>query len=86
VRSGAAVISTVLKLRAQKAKAISGEFWRGQERWQIVFEMPYLEPRSAPPPSLETKPTESMPSTTAPSRVAPAPSAGQSPGNDGAKR
>lgn len=53
VRSSAAVISIVLKLRAKKAPAISGEFWRGQERWQIVFEMPYLEP----------KPGQSTPST-----------------------
>lgn len=48
VRSSAAVISTVLRLRARKATQISGEFWRGRERWQIVFEMPYLEPRVAP--------------------------------------
>lgn len=44
VRSSAAVVSTVLKLRAQRAKAVSGEFWRGQQQWQIVFEMPYVEP------------------------------------------
>lgn len=61
-RSSAAVISTVLKLRAHKAKAISGEFWRGQERWTIVFEMPYLERKapdgagSAPTPSAPAAP------------------------------
>lgn len=42
VKSSAAVISTVLQLRAKRAAAISGEFWRGQERFQIVFQMPYL--------------------------------------------
>lgn len=61
VRSSAAVISTVLKLRARKATQISGEFWRGQERWNIVFEMPYLEPRQAPAAGSEHRPDSSAP-------------------------
>ncbi len=48
VKSSAAVISTVLQLRAKRVAAISGEFWRGQERFQIVFQMPYLSPETAP--------------------------------------
>lgn len=43
VPSTAAVVSSVLQLRAKKVKAISGELWRGQERIRIVFEMPYLD-------------------------------------------
>jgi hypothetical protein len=41
VKSSAAVISTVLRLRAKRAPAVSGEFWRGQERFSVVFQMPY---------------------------------------------
>lgn len=67
-RSSAAVISTVLKLRAQKAKAISGEFWRGQERWTIVFEMPYLERK---PPEGHSAPSSSAPDSSPPASSVP---------------
>jgi hypothetical protein len=67
VNSSAAVISTVLKLRAKHAPAVSGEFWRGQERFQIVFQMPYVTPgaepsgstaNAAPPSVTERKPAD----------------------------
>jgi hypothetical protein len=77
VRSSATVISTVLKLRAQKAKAVSGEFWRGQERWQIVFEMPYLEPPAASAPGLKAKPEPAPSSQPAAPPSPPSPAAGQ---------
>jgi hypothetical protein len=76
VRSSSAVISAVLKLRARKATAISGEFWRGEERWQIVFEMPYVQPQVASAPGLEAKGAEPGPSSSPP---APAPSTAQAP-------
>lgn len=47
VQSSAGVISLVLRLRAQHAAAVSGEAWRGQERYRIVFQMPYVTPSSA---------------------------------------
>lgn len=71
-RSSSAVISTVLKLRAQKAKAISGEFWRGQERWTIVFEMPYLDRKG---PDVGQGAPGSAPGPSAPGSNAPGPSA-----------
>lgn len=63
VRSSAAVISLVLKLRAQKAKAISGEMWRGQQRFQIVFEMPYVAAPAVPaaPPKTSGSPAPARP-------------------------
>lgn len=73
VRSSSAVISTVLKLRAQKATAISGEFWRGEERWQIVFEMPYLEPQTPAADSSESKPKDAGSAPRAPSPKTGAP-------------
>ncbi len=55
VRSSAAVVSSVLRLRAKKVKAISGELWRGQERILITFEMPYLEGTRPPLTGLPAK-------------------------------
>ncbi len=55
VRSSAAVVSSVLQLRAKKVKAISGELWRGQERILITFEMPYLEAGRPPITGLPAK-------------------------------
>lgn len=61
VRSSAAVVSLVLKLRARKAKAISGELWRGQQRFQIVFEMPYLQDAASAPATTTPKPSNGPP-------------------------
>jgi hypothetical protein len=41
VRSEGQVVGAVLALRARRAKAISAVFYRGQERWSLVVEMPY---------------------------------------------
>ncbi|HEX7670835.1 MAG TPA: hypothetical protein VF395_14670 [Polyangiaceae bacterium] len=41
VRSEGQVVGAVLGLRARKAAAISAVFYRGQERWSLVVEMPY---------------------------------------------
>ena len=49
VTSRAFVVSSVLKLRARKTPVIWGEFWRGQQRWLIAVEMPYLEPKAKVP-------------------------------------
>lgn len=41
VRSEGQVVGAVLALRARKARAIPAVFYRGQERWSLVVEMPY---------------------------------------------
>lgn len=46
-----AVVSAVLAARAQRAPVISAVFWRGDEPWQLLVEMPYLDPPAAPSPS-----------------------------------
>lgn len=66
VTSSAAVISTVLKLRAKRVLAISGEFWRGGERFQITFQMPYLSSAASPSGS-EASPSRSGAASLGPS-------------------
>lgn len=87
VRSSAAVVSTVLRLRAKKVEVISGELWRGQQRIRIMFEMPYLDGARSSRPGLSAKGTAEgaatkrvLPSTTAqasPSSRANAPQTSQ---------
>ena len=41
VRNEGQVVGAVLALRARRAASISAVFYRGQERWSLVVEMPY---------------------------------------------
>lgn len=43
IQSPAAVVSSVLQLRAKHVGAISAEVWRGERPYRITFEMPYLD-------------------------------------------
>jgi hypothetical protein len=53
-----AVVSAVLAARAQRAPLISAVFWRADEPWQLLVEMPYLDPqRASPPPVLVARET-----------------------------
>jgi hypothetical protein len=42
--SSGAVIQAVLAARARRAPVLEGEFWRGNERWLLRVEQPYLPP------------------------------------------
>jgi len=46
----AAVIQSVLRARARRAKTISGTCYRGDARFSLVVEQPYLPPGSKPEP------------------------------------
>src|SRR5690606_6890082 len=72
VTSRAAVITTILQLRAREARAVSGEFWRGQQRWLITVEMPYLghPPKRSPP---TPKPSATPPPAAPPPQAPPKP-------------
>jgi hypothetical protein len=48
--SSGAVIQAVLSARARRAPVLEGEFWRGNERWLLRVEQPYLEQRGARQP------------------------------------
>jgi hypothetical protein len=48
--SSGAVIQAVLSARARRAQVLEGEFWRGNERWLLRVEQPYLEQRGARQP------------------------------------
>ena len=41
--SSSAVVRAVLVARARRVKVLEGEFYRGQERWILRVEQPYLE-------------------------------------------
>jgi hypothetical protein len=43
--SSGAVIQAVLAARAKRAPVLEGEFWRGNQRWIIRVEQPYLPDR-----------------------------------------
>jgi hypothetical protein len=45
--SSSAVVRAILVARSRRAKVLEGEFFRGQERWTLRVEQPYLD--SAPP-------------------------------------
>jgi hypothetical protein len=60
VSSSTAVVSTVLQLRAKRAPAISGEFWRGQERYQIMVQMPYVTAQPQPAGSVASRAVPSL--------------------------
>lgn len=47
VSSVGEVVARVLAARNQRARQISGEFWRDGVRWSLVVEQPYVD---APPP------------------------------------
>jgi hypothetical protein len=44
--SSSAVVRAVLVARARRIKVLEGEFYRGQERWILRVEQPYLEGKS----------------------------------------
>jgi hypothetical protein len=44
--SSSAVVRAVLVARARRVKVLEGEFYRGQERWILRVEQPYLEGRT----------------------------------------
>lgn len=46
VNSVAAVVAMVLSHRGRLAREITGEFWRNGERWVLLVEQPYLQPKS----------------------------------------
>jgi hypothetical protein len=45
--SSGAVVQAVLAARAKRAPVLEGEFWRGNQRWIIRVEQPYLPDRHA---------------------------------------
>jgi hypothetical protein len=45
--SSSAVIQAVLAARARRASVLEGEFWRGNQRWIIRVEQPYLPDRQS---------------------------------------
>jgi hypothetical protein len=47
VSSVGEVVARVIAARNQRARQISGEFWRDGARWSLVVEQPYVD---APPP------------------------------------
>jgi hypothetical protein len=59
--SSGAVIQAVLSARARRAPVLEGEFWRGNQRWLIRVEQPYLPERHV----VETPPDAVGPPTTA---------------------
>lgn len=44
--SSSAVVRSILLARSQRVKVLEGEFFRGQERWTLRVEQPYLDERS----------------------------------------
>jgi len=60
--SSGAVIQAVLSARARRAPVLEGEFWRGNQRWLIRVEQPYLPERHAveTPVSPVEAPTEAV--------------------------
>jgi hypothetical protein len=46
--SSSAVVRAILVARSQRIRVLEGEFFRGQERWVLRVEQPYLdaEPRA----------------------------------------
>lgn len=43
------VVARVIAARNQRARNISGEFWRDGARWVLVVEQPYVDPGGAAP-------------------------------------
>ena len=43
------VVARVIAARNQRARHISGEFWRDGARWALVVEQPYVEPEPTAP-------------------------------------
>jgi hypothetical protein len=44
--SSSAVVRAILVARSQRARVLEGEFFRGQERWVLRVEQPYLDEAS----------------------------------------
>lgn len=49
VSSVGEVVARVIAARNQRARQISGEFWRDGARWVLVVEQPYVDPAPAAP-------------------------------------
>jgi hypothetical protein len=45
--SSSAIVRAILVARSQRARVLEGEFFRGQERWTLRVEQPYLDQGSA---------------------------------------
>jgi S1-C subfamily serine protease len=51
-----AVVTAVLTARKYRQGAISGRFWRGDEEWAVVVELPYLAAELAAPVAVADTP------------------------------
>lgn len=49
VSSVGEVVARVIAARNQRARSISGEFWRDGSRWALIVEQPYVDPEPAAP-------------------------------------
>jgi hypothetical protein len=46
--SSSAVVQAILVARARRVKVLEGEFYRGNERWTLLVEQPYLDGERRP--------------------------------------